>query len=90
MDGFEVLDRIRELDARSGRVTPAVAISAHATEDSFARSRRAGFAVHVAKPYRIQLLMRAIRDALEISRADAADLSRQEAPGPIAETTPRE
>ena len=80
MDGFEVLDRIRQLDARSGRVTPAVAISAHATEDSFARSRRAGFAAHVAKPYRIQLLMRAIRDALEIPRAEAADPSRQEAP----------
>src|SRR5690606_769721 len=51
IDGLEVLRRIREADARSGRFTPAVALSAHAGRDHAVRSVQAGFARHLTKPY---------------------------------------
>ena len=64
MNGFDLLRRIRERDAISGRVTPAIAISAHATEEHLASSIRAGFVRHLTKPCRTDDLVRAISDAL--------------------------
>ncbi len=60
MDGFEVLERIRQRRG-SGRVMPAIALSAHATAEHRARSRQAGFREHVAKPFRVDDVIRAIR-----------------------------
>jgi signal transduction histidine kinase len=64
MDGFTVLREIRRRDARSTRRTPAVAVSAHATLEYLRRSRDAGFAAHVAKPFRTVDLLRAVSGAL--------------------------
>jgi iron complex outermembrane recepter protein len=63
-NGFDVLACIRERDSRSGRTTPAIAVSAHATEQHLARSLEAGFARHLAKPYRNRDLVRAVREVL--------------------------
>jgi CheY-like chemotaxis protein len=65
MDGYEVLRRIREIDAAAGRLTPAIAVTAHASEDQQARSVRAGFQQHVAKPYQPADLVRAVAASLE-------------------------
>jgi len=64
IDGFDLLRRIRELDRVSGRVTRAVALSAHATAEYRQRSAEAGFLQHLNKPHRRSELVRAIAAAL--------------------------
>jgi CheY-like chemotaxis protein len=51
MSGMELLRQIRRLDGERGAFTPAVAVSAHASEEHQADSLAAGFQVHVAKPF---------------------------------------
>jgi signal transduction histidine kinase/ActR/RegA family two-component response regulator len=60
MSGFQLLAQIRELDRTAGRVTPAIAVTAHASEEQVARSAQAGFQHHVAKPFNSSQLVRAI------------------------------
>jgi len=60
MSGFQLLEQIRELDRKAGRVTPAIAVTAHASEEQIARSAQAGFQHHVAKPFNSSQLVRAI------------------------------
>ena len=60
MSGFQLLAQIRELDSRAGRVTPAIAVTAHASEEQIARSAQAGFQNHVSKPFDNSQLVRAI------------------------------
>ena len=60
MSGFELLSRIRELDRVAGRVTPAIAVTAHASEEQVARSTQAGFQLHVSKPLDTAKLIRAV------------------------------
>jgi signal transduction histidine kinase/ActR/RegA family two-component response regulator len=64
LDGFEVLRRVLESDARAARPTRAIAISAHATGEYAARSLAAGFSRHVGKPYQVPELVRTISDVL--------------------------
>ena len=63
MSGFDLLARIRELDRAAGRLTPAIAVTAHATEEQIARSAHAGFQMHVSKPFDAQRLVGAISTA---------------------------
>ena len=63
LDGFELLRRIRAIDAAAGRSTPALAVTAYASEDYRIRCLRAGFAGHVAKPYNIADIVRAVAAA---------------------------
>jgi CheY-like chemotaxis protein len=60
MSGFQLLEQIRERDRQAGRVTPAIAVTAHASEEQIARSAQAGFQNHVAKPFNSSQLDRAI------------------------------
>jgi signal transduction histidine kinase/ActR/RegA family two-component response regulator len=64
IDGFDLLRRLRELDRVSGRVTRAVAVSAHATAEYRAQSMEAGFLQHLTKPYRRAELVRAVATVL--------------------------
>ena len=64
MDGFAVLDAIRS--RANGRVTPAIALSAHVSGDYQLRTRTAGFDFHLGKPY----------DAAELVRLALAALGR--------------
>lgn len=63
MDGFAVLERIRGKEAESGGCTAVVAVSAHATAEHRRQSLDAGFAEHLAKPYKVSELVRAVREA---------------------------
>ena len=65
MDGFEVLRRIRDLDASAGRATVAVAVTAYVSDEHRARARRAGFQLHVAKPFSAAELIEAVTSALQ-------------------------
>jgi signal transduction histidine kinase/ActR/RegA family two-component response regulator len=60
MGGAQVLAAIRDLDRRAGRMTPAIAVTAHATEEQVSRSARAGFQMHIAKPFDPARLVRAV------------------------------
>ncbi|MGE3277108.1 MAG: ATP-binding protein [Vicinamibacterales bacterium] len=64
VDGFEVL---RSLRARESGMRPvrAIALTAHSSPEYMARTRAAGFASHVSKPFSVEVLMRAIRSAVE-------------------------
>jgi signal transduction histidine kinase/ActR/RegA family two-component response regulator len=66
VDGFELLQRLRQRGGQAGRVVPAIALSAHATTEHRERSRRAGFREHVAKPFRIETVIQAIRASLRL------------------------
>jgi PAS domain S-box-containing protein len=50
VDGYELLRRVRALDASRGGKTPAIALTAFARSEDRTRALRAGFLVHVAKP----------------------------------------
>ena len=63
MSGYELLTRIRELDRQAGRVTPAIAVTAHATDEQVARSAQAGFQMHIAKPFDRKQLLKAVATA---------------------------
>jgi signal transduction histidine kinase/ActR/RegA family two-component response regulator len=63
MSGFQLLARVRELDRVAGRVTPAIAVTAHASDEQVARSAQAGFQNHIAKPFDSAQLVRAIHAA---------------------------
>jgi signal transduction histidine kinase/ActR/RegA family two-component response regulator len=65
MDGFEVLKGIRARDIARGRVTPVIALTAHASDEYQTRTRAAGFDFHVSKPYQIGDLVRTVLAAME-------------------------
>ncbi len=64
MDGFQVLNRIRGLDAASGRATAAIALTAYTSDEYRARCLSAGFHAHVGKPYELHDLTIALGAAL--------------------------
>jgi CheY-like chemotaxis protein len=49
-DGYALLQRVRALDAQSGRQIPAVALTAYAREEDRQAALLAGFQSHVTKP----------------------------------------
>lgn len=51
MDGWELLHRLRALPPERGGQTPAVALTAHNSAADKARSLKAGFLLHLAKPF---------------------------------------
>jgi signal transduction histidine kinase/ActR/RegA family two-component response regulator len=63
MDGFDVLRRIRAIDADAGRTTHALAVTAYASEDFRVRCLQAGFAGHLSKPCNMTDVIRAVAAA---------------------------
>ena len=49
-DGYELIERVRELPEERGGHTPAAALTAYAGPADCARALAAGFQLHVAKP----------------------------------------
>lgn len=70
--------RVRQRDAVNARVTPAVALTPHASEDDQVRARAAGFGCHVAKPYNTAALLTVV--ATCVSRTPSRE-------GPCAHST---
>jgi len=63
MSGLELLGSIRRLDSTRGIFTPAIAVSAHASERHQAESLRGGFQFHLSKPLHQDALVRAVAEA---------------------------
>ena len=49
-DGFNLIGRVRSLPSEEGGATPAIALTAYATEEDRQRSLSAGFEDHLPKP----------------------------------------
>lgn len=50
VDGYDLIQRIRRMDATEGGGIPAIALTAYARPEDRARAFRAGYQAHVAKP----------------------------------------
>ncbi len=64
-DGFSLIRRIRELEAKTGRQAPAVALTAHVRVEDRARALSAGFSMFVPKPVEVDELISAIANLVE-------------------------
>jgi CheY-like chemotaxis protein len=49
-DGYDLIRRVRRLEAMRGRHLPAIALTAYAAAEDRRRTLRAGYDSHVAKP----------------------------------------
>jgi CheY-like chemotaxis protein len=65
VDGFDVLRGVRARDKATGRVTAAIALTAHASPAYQARTSEAGFDRHISKPFEVEELVQAVLGALE-------------------------
>lgn len=62
-DGYAFLRRVRSLTEEQGGGTPAIALTAYASEQDKARSLAAGFQIHVSKPVEAADLVAAVARA---------------------------
>ncbi|HZM96855.1 MAG TPA: ATP-binding protein [Vicinamibacterales bacterium] len=74
MSGLDLLQNIRQFDSKRGVFTPAVAVSAHASEQHQAESLRGGFQFHLAKPLHQDVLVRAIAEAVHVEGRNRAQI----------------
>jgi PAS domain S-box-containing protein len=56
-DGYELIRRVRELPAESGRKMPAIALTAYARVEDRMQALRAGYQMHVPKPVELAELV---------------------------------
>jgi len=59
-DGYDFIQKVRALSAEEGRDIPAIAVTAHATNQDRARSLSEGFQIHLAKPFEIDELVTSV------------------------------
>ncbi len=71
VDGYELLQRIRRLDASAGGI-PAIALTAYARAEDRMLAFRAGYQAHLAKPVEPSQLVATIVDLARLSRMWAA------------------
>jgi PAS domain S-box-containing protein len=60
LDGYDLIERLRELDAVRGGATPAIALTAFARDEDRERTLAAGYQLHLAKPVEPQELLTAV------------------------------
>jgi CheY-like chemotaxis protein len=74
MSGLDLLQNIRQIDSKRGVFTPAVAVSAHASDQHRAESLKGGFQFHLAKPLHQDVLVRAIAEAVRPESRNRAQI----------------
>ncbi len=67
MDGYELLRRVRLLDATRDRPIPAIAVTAYARSEDRQRSLLAGYHMHLAKPVEARELIAGVASLLQLS-----------------------
>lgn len=60
MDGYQFIERVRELSEEQGGNVPALALTAFAREEDRQRALRAGFQAHLAKPIESAVLVQTL------------------------------
>ncbi len=91
-DGYQLIRKLREMEARQGKRVPAIALTAYAGAEDRLRSLSAGFHMHVTKPVEpVELLTivasltgrlnrpRSIYETDDIAEKIAGDMAGQEA-----------
>ncbi|HEY3592264.1 MAG TPA: response regulator, partial [Polyangiaceae bacterium] len=63
-NGLDFLSKVRRRPANEGGATPALALTAFASEEDRARTRAAGFQRHLVKPVDIEQLIGAVAELL--------------------------
>jgi PAS domain S-box-containing protein len=71
VDGYELLQRIRRMDASSAGGIPAIALTAYARAQDRMLAFRAGYQAHLAKPVEPTELIATIVDLVHVSRMPA-------------------
>ncbi len=65
MNGYQLVEKIRQLTSLQGREVPAIALTAHAGEFNQQRALEAGFQQHLSKPADSDELVRAIANLIK-------------------------
>lgn len=65
MDGWEVVEQLRQMDVF--RYTPIIAVTAHVTHHEEERARAAGCSTHIGKPFTPHLFLETIRSILNVN-----------------------
>jgi len=65
MDGYQLVDKIRQLTSLQGKEVPAIALTAHAGESNQQQALKAGFQQHFSKPADSNELIRAIANLIK-------------------------
>jgi CheY-like chemotaxis protein len=65
VDGFELIRRVRQRDAATGRRTPAAALTAFARVEDRERALEAGFDEYITKPVNPTTLVATIANLLQ-------------------------
>jgi PAS domain S-box-containing protein len=68
LDGYELIRRVRALNASRAGPIPAIAITAYARPEDRQRSLLAGFHMHLSKPVEARELIASIAGLLQLSR----------------------
>lgn len=76
VDGFTLLNQVHDREHVTGRVIPAIAVTAHASNEVEARARKEGFRAFIRKPYRFEELVKAVADAARSVREPTDGLGR--------------
>jgi PAS domain S-box-containing protein len=68
IDGYELMRRVRQLDATRAMPLPAIAVTAYARPEDRQRSLLAGYQMHLAKPIEARELIAAIASLMQLRR----------------------
>lgn len=68
-DGYSLIGKLRELEAKSGRQTPVIALTSYVRVEDRARALSAGFNMFVPKPVQPEELINAIANLAEVEAA---------------------
>ena len=72
MDGYQLIERIRQKASNDGGMIPAVALTAFARSEDRTRAMRAGYHAHLAKPIESNELVATVASFAELVRARGA------------------
>jgi signal transduction histidine kinase/CheY-like chemotaxis protein len=67
VDGFTLLNQVHDRELATGRIIPAIAVTAHTSVEVEARARAEGFRAFIRKPYRFDELVSAVAEAARSS-----------------------
>jgi signal transduction histidine kinase/ActR/RegA family two-component response regulator len=71
VDGFTLLNQVHDRELATGRIVPAIAVTAHTSADVEARAMAEGFKSFIRKPYRFEELVNAVASAARTVRDSA-------------------
>ncbi len=76
IDGYGLLKEMHERELATGRIIPAIAVTAHTSNEDEARALAEGFRTFIRKPYRFDELVDAVSSAARSVRDAQEGLGR--------------